>query len=103
MRTRPRVAVNYELAVRLGERVGRGETENVSDIGAMISVQLEPPPEAGEVLALVVDIPALGAIEVEAVVRWVSTVLPGMVGVEFEQPVPTALAVHVEGLLARAS
>jgi hypothetical protein len=93
------VAVQYRLTARLGDREGRGLTENLSERGAMISVELEPPPEAGDELELELELPGVGPVTVSTSVRWASAVLPGMIGAEFEQPVPPELLVHIQHLL----
>lgn len=75
-------------------------TENLSERGAMISVELEPPPEAGDALALELELPGVGPVALNVSVRWASAVLPGMIGIEFEQPVPPELLVHIQHLLS---
>jgi hypothetical protein len=94
------VAVHHRVAVRIGGREARGVTENLSERGTMLSVEIEPPLVTGDVVRLAISLPDGATMNVGGVVRWVSTVLPGMVGVEFEPPIPAALAEYVERMLA---
>jgi hypothetical protein len=96
------VAVHYRVAVRLASRTGeaRGTTENLSDCGTMLSVEIDPPLSAGDLVQLAISLPGGPVVSVGGLVRWVSSVLPGMVGVEFELPMPVALVEHVEQMLA---
>lgn len=66
----------------------------------MLSVEIEPPLIAGDVVQLEISLPDGSVVAVGGLVRWVSSVLPGMVGVEFELPMPAALVEHVERMLA---
>ncbi len=54
--------------------------------------------QPGARLTITLDLPT-GACTVSARVRWTSKVLPGMTGVEFQPPVPTALAEYIRVLL----
>lgn len=66
----------------------------------MLSVDLQPPPEPGDVLELELELPGTGPVLVNATVRWASAVLPGMLGIEYAQPVPPELLVHIQHLLS---
>ncbi|MCA9680812.1 MAG: PilZ domain-containing protein [Myxococcales bacterium] len=99
-RKRPRAAVHYRLAVRHGSNEGVGLTENLSDRGAMVSLELDPPPPSGAALQLDLEVPGVGTLRLTGSVRWVSGVLPGIVGVEFDSPIPPELTLHVHALLA---
>jgi hypothetical protein len=94
-----RIAVQYRLVVRHAGLEGHGATENLSDRGAMVSVDIDPPLAPGDLVELDLDLPGLGLITVRARVRWTSTVLPGMTGVEFIPPVLPELLVHVAQLV----
>lgn len=100
LRTRPRVAVHYRLTLRNDQREGGGSTENVSERGAMLSTDIDPPLSSGEAIEVEFDLPERGKVKVDASVVWTSTVLPGMVGIEFTPPIPEALASHIQRLLA---
>lgn len=100
LRTQARVAVHYRVAVRHAGREARGITENLSERGTMLSVEIHPPLGPGDVITLDMSLPNGSQVSVGAHVRWVSSVLPGMVGVEFDAPMPTALAEHIEHMLA---
>ncbi len=101
LRTQPRVAVHYRLIVRHAGLEGRGHTENLSERGAMISVDMDPPLSPGDPLQLDLELPQIGPITVAAIVRWASTVLPGMTGVEFDPPILPELIAHVAMLIAQ--
>lgn len=66
----------------------------------MLSVELDPPLVSGDVVRLEFMLPEGATLDAPGRVRWVSSVLPGMIGVEFDVPMPTALRKHVEALLA---
>jgi len=91
--------VHYRLIVRDGSREGRGSTENVSERGAMISIDLDPPLRAGGEITLDVELPERGFVQIPARVRWISSVLPGMAGIEFLPPVNSELVAHIAQLL----
>ena len=99
-RSQLRVAVHYGLTVRHEGREGRGKTENLSERGAMISVEFEPPLTPGDEIDLDIELDGLGTITVPASVKWASTVLPGMTGIEFDPPVLPELIGHIAQLLA---
>jgi hypothetical protein len=90
-----RIAVHYRLVIRHAGLEGHGTTENLSDRGAMISVDIDPPLTPGDLLELDLELPGLGLITFGARVRWTSTVLPGMTGIEFTLPVLPELLGHV--------
>lgn len=94
-----RVAVQYRLIVRRAGIEAPGMTENLSERGSMLSVDIDPPLAPGDRVELVLDLPGAGPIRVGASVRWTSSVLPGMAGVEFTQPAPPQLIGHVAQLL----
>lgn len=96
-----RIAVNYRLVIRHAGLEGRGTTENLSDRGAMVSVDMDSPLTPGDLLELDLELPGLGLITVGARVRWTSTVLPGMTGIEFIPPVLPELLGHVAQILHR--
>lgn len=75
-------------------------TENLSERGAMLSVDIDPPLAAGDELELALELPGNGVVTIQARVRWTSTVLPGMTGVEFIPPVLPELLAHVAQILA---
>jgi hypothetical protein len=100
LRTQARVAVHYRVAVRHAGRDARGMTENLSERGTMLSVDIDPPLGPGDVITLDIGLPSGSQVSVGAHVRWVSSVLPGMVGVEFDAPIPVALAEHIQQMLA---
>jgi hypothetical protein len=99
-RAQHRVAVQYRLVVRHAGLEGRGTTENLSDRGAMLSVDIDPPLAPGDLVELDLELPGLGLITVAAHVRWTSTVLPGMTGIEFTPPVLPELLGHIAQLVA---
>ena len=94
------MAVNHRLIVRHAGFEGRGNTENLSERGAMLSVDIDPAVNAGDLLELEFELPQVGTITVGVTVRWVSAVLPGMVGVEFNPPVVPELSAHIALLVA---
>ncbi|MFV8754141.1 PilZ domain-containing protein [Nannocystaceae bacterium ST9] len=100
LRNQARVAVHYRVAVHHAGREARGTTENFSERGAMLSVDISPPLGAGDVVSLGVTLADGTLVDVVGRVRWVSSVLPGMVGVEFDLPMPVALAEHIQQMLA---
>jgi hypothetical protein len=100
LRAQLRVAVHYRLSLRRGTREGRGTTENLSERGAMVSVEIDPPLSAGDDIDLEIDLPEQGRVSVPAKVRWASTVLPGMTGVEFTLPVAPQLLAHIAQLVS---
>ena len=97
-RKQPRVAVHYRLILRRAGIEGRGTTENLSERGAMLSVDIDPPLAAGETCEIDLELPSAGLVTVRATVRWASAVLPGMVGVEFGMGVPPELVAHLAQL-----
>ncbi len=99
LRTQSRVAVHYRVAVSHCGREARGTTENVSERGAMLSVDMTPSLCAGDAVQLGLTLPDGSSISASGRVRWVSSVLPGMVGVEFDLPMPVALVDHIEQML----
>jgi hypothetical protein len=99
----PRVAVHYRLVVRHAGFEGRGHTENLSERGAMISVDVDPPLSPGDPIEVELELPQIGPITFPATVRWTSAVLPGMTGVEFDLPMLPALLAHLAMLIAQRS
>ncbi|KIG16243.1 hypothetical protein DB30_04703 [Enhygromyxa salina] len=99
LRAQLRVAVHYRLSLRRAGVEGRGTTENLSERGAMVSLDIDPPLAAGEEIALEIELPGYGSLVVPSKVRWASTVLPGMTGVEFTLPVPPVLLAHIAELV----
>ena len=65
----------------------------------MISVDIAPALTPGDAIELDLEIPGLGAITVRASVRWTSTVLPGMTGIEFTPPVLPEFLGYIAQLL----
>jgi hypothetical protein len=98
-REQHRVAVHYRLIVRHAGIEGPGVTENLSERGGMLSVDIDPPLSPGDLVELDFDVPGLGPITVGAHVRWASSVLPGMTGVEFTLPVRSELLAHIAKLV----
>jgi len=86
--------VHYRLLVRHQGREGRGSTENLSERGAMLSVDIDPALSASDELELELELPQVGSLTVRATVRWASAVLPGMIGVEFDAPIQAELLAH---------
>ena len=95
-----RVAVHYRLTLRHRGVEGHGSTENLSDRGAMLSIIVDPPLAPGDDVELDLDLPGIGTLTFGAKVRWTSTVLPGMTGVEFTPPVLPELLVHISQLVS---
>ncbi|PRQ07812.1 PilZ domain protein [Enhygromyxa salina] len=93
------MAVHYRLSLRRAGGKGRGTTENLSERGAMVSLDVDPPLVAGEMIELEIELPGYGSLAVPAKVRWASTVLPGMTGVEFTLPVSPVLLAHIAQLI----
>lgn len=91
--------MHYRLVIRHAGVEGHGTTENLSDRGAMLSIDIDPPLTPGDLVELDLDLPGLGLITVGARVRWTSSVLPGMTGVEFTPPVLPELLGHVAQLV----
>jgi PilZ domain len=98
-REQHRIAVHYRLVIRHAGLQGHGTTENLSDHGAMLSVTFDPPLTPGDLVDLELELPGVGPITVGARVRWTSTVLPGMTGVEFTPPVLPELLGHIAQIL----
>jgi hypothetical protein len=98
-REQHRIAVQYRLVIRHAGLEGHGTTENLSDRGGMLSVDIDPPLAPGDLVELDLDLPGLGLITIGAHVRWTSTVLPGMTGVEFTPPVLPELLGHIAQLV----
>ncbi len=96
-----RLEVHYPVIVRHAGIEGPGVTENLSERGCMLSVDIEPPLQAGDLVELVLELPGAGPITVGAHVRWASSVLPGMTGIEFKQPTAPELLGHIAQLLAQ--
>jgi hypothetical protein len=66
----------------------------------MVSVDIDPPLSAGDEIDLEIELPEQGSVSVPAKVRWTSTVLPGMTGVEFTLPVAPRLLAHIAELVS---
>lgn len=66
----------------------------------MMSVELSPAPVSGDAVVLGFTLPDGTHVDVPGRVRWASAVLPGMIGVEFDVPMPGVLRRHIEELLA---
>jgi hypothetical protein len=79
----------------------RGQTENVSERGAMISVDIDPPLAAGDRIELDLEFDWPKRDRVGATVRWASAVLPGMVGVEFDSPIEPEITTKLAKLIAQ--
>jgi hypothetical protein len=79
-RLQHRIAAQYRLVIRHAGLEGRGTTENFSDRGAMLSVDIDPPLAPGDLIEIDLELPEHGWITIAARVRWTSTVLPGMTG-----------------------
>jgi Tfp pilus assembly protein PilZ len=78
-----------------------GLTENLSPSGAMISVEDEPPVEAGQEVTLSVQLPGQGRkFELGARVRWVSEMLPNTLGIEFDDGLPIDAVGVLEAIAA---
>ena len=58
----------------------------------MLSVEIDPPLGAGDVVQLAITLPDGAVVVVGGRVRWASSVLPGMVGVEFDPPMINRVA-----------
>jgi hypothetical protein len=101
LRTQARVAVHHRLIVRHAGFEGRGHTENLSERGAMISVDVEPALVPGDSLEIELELPHIGPISVPSTVRWVSAVLPGMTGIEFDPPILPELLAYIASLVRR--
>jgi hypothetical protein len=99
-RTQLRVAVHYRLTLRHAGLEGRGTTENLSERGAMLSVDIDPPLSPGDAIELELELPNIGVLTVPSTVRWASSVLPGMTGVEFTPPVAPELLAHIAQLIS---
>ena len=91
--------MHYRVILHRDTNAGRGATENLSEYGAMLSVEINPPLEPGDVLGVELHLPG-GAVQLRARVKWASTVLPGMVGVQFEQPLAPEYLVHYAELIS---
>ncbi len=92
--------MHYRVTVRCGAREGRGTTENLSERGAMLSVDMDPPLGSTDVVDVTITLPDGTDVRARGRVRWASSVLPGVVGVEFDEPVDEELASHVQESLA---
>ena len=83
-----RIKLHREISV--SHVVGRfvGTTENLSVRGAMLTVPgIDPEPERGDRVEVSFTLPGLpDPIVRGAIVRWVSTVLEDMIGIEFDEP-----------------
>ncbi|PRQ02241.1 PilZ domain protein [Enhygromyxa salina] len=91
--------MHYRLIVRHAGVEGRGQTENLSERGAMASIDVDPALCAGDHIELDIELPGHGTVSVAASVRWTSTVLPGMTGLEFTQPISAELLGHIAELV----
>ncbi len=95
--------MHYPLVIRHAGLEGHGTTENLSDHGGMLSVDIDPdihpPLVPGDLVELDLELPGLGPCTIGARVQWTSTVLPGMTGVEFVPPVLPELLGHIAQLL----
>ena len=100
-RIQPRVAVHYRVVLRRGENEGSGNTENLNELGAMLSVDIDPALNPGDEITVDIDLPEVGVVRTRARVGWMSTVLPGMVGVEYLTPIAPELLAHIAQLLHR--
>ena len=100
LRRQPRVGAHYRVIVRHAGFAGHGQTENLSERGAMLSLDLDTGLTPGDRVELEIDLPQVGRIQLTATVRWVSAVLPGINGVEFCAPVAPELLAHIASLLA---
>ena len=67
----------------------------------MISVDIDPALVPGDPLEIELELPHIGPICVPATVRWVSAVLPGMTGIEFDPPILPELLAYIASQLGR--
>lgn len=95
-----RLAVHYRVMVRHGGIERPGVTENLSERGSMLSVDIDPPLVPGDDVELEIELPEVGPTQQRARVQWTSSVLPGMTGVEFTPPVAPELLGHLAQLAA---
>lgn len=86
--------------VRHGGIERPGVTENLSERGSMLSVDIDPPLVPGDDVELEIELPEVGPTQQRARVQWTSSVLPGMTGVEFTPPVAPELLGHLAQLAA---
>lgn len=85
------VRIRAHWAIRLVWDTGyaNGLTENLSQSGAMVSVEDEPPVKPGQEVTLSIQLPEDGrTFELGARVRWVSEMLPNTMGIEFDEELP---------------
>jgi hypothetical protein len=99
LRRQPRVAAQYRVVVRHAGSEASGTTENLSERGAMVSVITTPPMWPSDVVEIDIELPGIGLITHAATVRWVSSVLPGMTGIELNGPILPEFLAHVARLL----
>lgn len=67
----------------------------------MISVDMDPALVPGDPLEIELELPQIGLICVPSTVRWVSAVLPGMIGIEFDPPMQPELLAYLASLIRR--
>ena len=72
-----------------------GTTDNLSLSGAMVSTSPDERMDTGTRVRLTLSPPNANAVATEATVRWASGVIPGMVGLEFDTPLPPDFAAVV--------
>lgn len=86
-----RVKVHREISLRWSTHHVVGRTDNISERGVMITLPESPKLSRGEVVEVEFTLPGMTeSCKTPATVRWSSSVLPGVLGLEF------ADALHVE-------
>jgi hypothetical protein len=100
-RTHRRLAAQWTVRLGVDGRTARGATENVSPAGAMLHVDMDPMPAAGQGVDLAFELPNGDAFDAQARIMWVSEILPGVLGVQIDDAPGSRFAAAVEALEAR--
>ena len=92
-----RVAVSVQVDIVTQELRLKARTENLSEGGAMLSLDPEHGLRPGDQVDLELALPATdaggpGPIKARAVIRWASDLLPELVGIEFREALGDAVA-----------
>ncbi len=75
-----------------------GQTENLTLGGAMVTLAAEPDIGSGTPVDATLDLPSGRSIALRGRVAWVSSVLPGLVGIEFGGETSDPFSEAIDGL-----
>lgn len=82
-----RVKVHREISLRWSTHFVVGHTDNISERGVMITLSQAPSLSRGDAVEVEFTLPGMAnPCKSPATVRWISSVLPGVLGLEFARP-----------------